>query len=267
MSKYTVTIYELLASEGYKNGFNDFVAPDGLHLINYGDNLAFVNKVNAFDTDIQKWSNKVIFGGNSLSSAGADKFFKREFISRFINREIKYQTVDIWRIKLAADMVKFDQWMSNTYDSFARIYTNEKDGKTTGNLLANQVNTSNVDFTGKVTSTSTNNTDTTTTSRHSDLDTTLPQNETNIDLNSDVLGYADTRKDSKDKGTTNTKQTAKGETDTKNVTNTKANQDTKQDTIGTSFDINFDIDTVDKIYRVYNPIFNELDRKLFLQIW
>ena len=95
----------------------------------------------------------------------------------------------------------------------------------------------------------------------------MPQNETGLDLDSDVIGYADNRKDTKEKNTGNTKQTTSSETDTKNDTDTKANQDTKQDTTGTSFDINFDIDTVDKIYRVYDPIFKELDRKLFLQIW
>lgn len=267
MSKYTSSIYEILASEGYRNGFNDFVAPDGLHLIGYGDNYAFVNKVAAYDGDIQKWANRVLFKDYKLSSSGADSFFKREFVTRFINRELKYQTVDIWRIKLVAEMVKYDQWISNTYDSFAKIYTNEKDGKTTGNLLANQVNTSNTDFTGKVTSTSSSNTDNNTTTRQRDFEATLPQNETGLDLDSDTVGYADNRKDSKEKNTGNTKQTASSETDTKNDTDTKANQDTKQDTTGTSFDINFDIDTVDKIYRVYDPIFDEMDRKLFLQIW
>lgn len=283
MSKYTTTIYEILASEGYKHGFNDFIAPDGIHLITYGDNLAFINKVNAFDSDIQNWANNALFAGNRLTSAGADYFFKKEFVSLFINREIKYQTLDLWRIKLTAEMTKYDQWLSNTYDSFYKIYTNEQDGKTTGNLLANQVNTSNTDFTGKVTSNShtettsntNSNTDTSNTTRHRDLDATLPQNETSLNLDSDNVSYADSRKDSKDKSAGNTKQTSNtvgtsntnSVTDTKNVTDTTANQDTKQDTTGTSFDINFDIDTVNKIYRVYNPIFNELDRKLFLQIW
>lgn len=255
MSKYTTSIYELLASEGYKHGFNDFLAPDGIHLITYGDNLAFVNKVARFDKDIQQWANTILFAGNTLSSSQADFFFKREFVSRYINREIKYQTVDIWRIKLASEMTKYDQWMSNTYDNFAKIYTGEKDGKTTGNLLANQNNTSNTDFTGKVTA------DSNTVTRHRDLDATLPQNETGLDLDSDTVAYADNRKDSKDK--TN----AHSVTDTKNVTDTKADQHTSQDTTGTSQDIVFDIDAVNKIRTVYEPVFKALDRGLFLQVW
>lgn len=255
MSKYTTTIYELLASEAYKQGFNDFLAPDGKHLIAYGDNFAFINKLNTFDKDIQAWANSALFAGNKLSSPAADLFFKKEFVTRFANREIKYQTVDLWRIALTAEMVKDDQWLSNTYDNFFKIYTGEKDGKTTGNLKANQANTSNTDFTGKVTMNGASQT------RHRDLDATLPQNETSLSLDSDDVPYADNRKDSKDKSSNSSV------TDTKNVTDTTANQDTKQDTTGTSFDINFDIDTVNKIYRVYNPVFNELDKRLFLQIW
>lgn len=255
MSKYTTTIYEILASEGYKHGFNDFIAPDGFHLMNYGDNAAFINKVNAYDKDIQSWANAALFAGNALASAGADAFFKKEFVTRFINREIKYQTLDLWRIKLTAEMVRYDQWLSSTYDNFYKVYTNEKDGKTTGNLLANQVNTSNTDFTGNAT------TDTDSQTRHRDLDATLPQNETSLSLDSNDVPYADSRKDSKDKSNTHSV------TDTKNVTDTTANQDTKQDTTGTSLDINFDIETVNKIYKVYTPVFNELDRKLFLQVW
>lgn len=255
MSKYTTTIYEILASEGYKHGFNDFLAPDGIHLITYGDNLAFINKVNQFDKDIQCWTDSALFAGNKLTSPGADSFFKKEFVTRFINREIKYQTLDLWRIKLAAEMVQYDQYLSSTYDNFFKIYTGEKDGKTTGNLQATQANKSNTGFTGKVTSNSS------TITRHRDLDATLPQNETSLSLDSDDVPYADSRKDSKDKSTTNSV------TDTKNNTNTSANQDTSQDTTGTSLDIAFDVDTVYKIRSVYEPLFKELDRRLFLQVW
>lgn len=255
MSKYTTSIYELLASEAYKHGFNDFLAPDGMHLITYGDNLAFINKLNAYDKDVQTWANSALFAGHKLTSEGADAFFKKEFVARFVNREIKYQTVDIWRIALTAEMVKYDQWLSATFDNFLKVYTNEKDGKTTGNLLANQTNTSNTDFTGKAT------TDTTNQTRHRDLDATLPQNETSLSLDSDDVPYADNRKDSKDKSAT------RSVTDTKNVTDTTADQNTKQDTTGTSLDIAFDIETVGKICKVYDPILKELDRKLFLQIW
>ena len=255
MSKYTTSIYELLASEAYKHGFNDFLAPDGMHLITYGDNLAFINKLNAYDKDMQAWANSALFACHKLTSEGADAFFKKEFVTRFVNREIKYQTVDIWRIALTAEMIKYDQWLSATFDNFYKVYTNEKDGKTTGNLLANQTNTSNTDFTGKAT------TDTTNQTRHRDLDATLPQNETSLSLDSDDVPYADNRKDSKDKSAT------RSVTDTKNVTDTTADQNTKQDTTGTSLDIAFDIETVGKIYKVYDPILKELDRKLFLQIW
>ena len=168
-------------------------------------------------------------------------------------------------------MTRYDQWLSNTVKGFSQVYTNEKDGRTTGNLLANQVNTSNTDFTGKVTTSSNTNTttDTSNMTRHRELDSTLPQNETSLSLDSDDVPYADSRKDSKDKSTGNTKQnsTTKGETDTNNTTDVKANQDTKQDTVGTTFDINYDIETVNKIYRVFDPVFKDLDRKLFLQVW
>lgn len=307
MSKVTTTIYELLANEAYKEGFNDFIAPDGMHLISYGDSYALVNKINAYDKDVQKWAKNILFAGNNLTDPAADFFFKKEFVTLFINREIKYQTVDLWRIRLTAEMTRYDQWLSSTVKKFSQVYTNEKDGRTTGNLLANQVNTSNTDFTGKVTTTSdtnttsttdtttdtntTSTTDTTTdtnnTTRHRDLDATLPQNETSLSLDSDEVTYADSRKDSKDKATGQTRQTSttKGnqhttsETDTKsntevnanqdtkNNTEVNANQDTKQDTVGTTFDINYDIDTVNKIYRVFDPVFKDLDRKLFLQVW
>lgn len=267
MSKYTTTIYEILAGEAHREGFSDFLAPDGLHVIGYGDDLAFTSKVASYDADVKKWADRVIFGRCALASPGADYFFKKAFVQRFINREIAFQTVDLWRIKLVGEMTRYGQWISNTYDSFDKIYVGEKDGKTTGNLAANHSDASTIDFTGNVNSTGKSQTDTNSTSRQRDLDATLPQNETSLSLDSDDVSYADSRKDTKQKSTGGTTQTTNSETDTKNDTVSKATQDIKQDTTGTSYGIGYDITTTEKILRVYDPVFTELDKQLFLQIW
>lgn len=267
MSKYTTTVFEILAGEAHRQGFSDFLSPDGVHVIGYGDDLAFTSKVASYDDDVKKWADRVIFGRCTLASPGADYFFKKAFVQRFINREIAFQTVDLWRIKLVGEMTRYGQWLSTTFDSFDKIYVGEKDGRTTGNLAANHTDNSSTDFTGKVNTTSKGETDTNTISRQRDLDATLPQNETSLSLDSDDVSYADSRKDTKQKNSSGTTQTSNSETDTKNDTSSKATQDIKQDTTGTSYNIGYDIDVTEKILRVYDPVFNELDKKLFLQIW
>lgn len=85
--------------------------------------------------------------------------------------------------------------------------------------------------------------DTTSTDEHREANATLPQNEVNINVDNDELDFADENKIWKDKHTSNNNKSSKG----------KKN--------------NYNPDNLEKVFDMKERIFEEFDRRCFLQIW
>lgn len=164
--KTTTTIFEILQSEYVANGFDEFYNAETNQLIEYGGKDAFINKIYQNDKDVNKLANRYIFGEYNLQSPGCDASFKRMFMLRFLNREIAFQTVDMFRNKLIGLLVANDQYLSLTYDHFEDMFAS---GNSSDNTQTSQ---SQYD------------------DRNADVD--LPQNNTELSLDDAVVKYAST---------------------------------------------------------------------------
>lgn len=91
--------------------------------------------------------------------------FEREFLQRFINRVIKYQTVDLFSTYLASFISEYQELINYTYDKYDMLVT------------------------GQVETVSNNNS--TSTNKSNSIYSNLPQNQINMNLDIDTLDYAD----------------------------------------------------------------------------
>ena len=101
--------------------------------------------------------------------------FEREFLQRFINRVIKYQTIDLFETYLASFVSEYQELINYCYDKYDLLVT------------------------GQVETVSNNNS--TSTNKSNSIYSNLPQNQINIDLNIDTLDYADDNTISKSRST------------------------------------------------------------------
>ena len=101
--------------------------------------------------------------------------FEREFLQRFINRTIKYQTVDLFSVYLATFVSEYQELINYTYDKYDMLVT------------------------GQVETVSNNNS--TSTNKTNSIYSNLPQNQININLDIDTLDYADDNTISKSRAT------------------------------------------------------------------
>ncbi len=101
--------------------------------------------------------------------------FEREFLQRFINRVIKYQTVDLFATYLATFVSEYQELINYCYDKYDLLVT------------------------GQVDTVSNNNS--TTTNKSNSIYSNLPQNQVNMNLDIDTLDYADDNTISKNRST------------------------------------------------------------------
>lgn len=103
--------------------------------------------------------------------------FEREFLQRFINRVIKFQTVDLFSTYLASFVSEYQELINYTYDKYDMLVT------------------------GQVETVSNNNS--TSTNKSNSIYSNLPQNQINMNLDIDTLDYADDNTISKSRATNN----------------------------------------------------------------
>ena len=101
--------------------------------------------------------------------------FEREFLQRFINRVIKFQTVDLFSSYLASFVSEYQELINYTYDKYDMLVTGQVETVTNNN------------------STSTN--------KSNSIYSNLPQNQINMNLDIDTLDYADDNTISKSRAT------------------------------------------------------------------
>lgn len=101
--------------------------------------------------------------------------FEREFLQRFINRVIKYQTIDLFATYLATFISEYQELINYCYDKYDLLVTAQVDTVSNNN------------------STSTN--------KSNSIYSNLPQNQINMNLDIDTLDYADDNTITKSRGT------------------------------------------------------------------
>lgn len=114
----------------------------------------------------------LFFGTSTINNR---ERFEREFLQRFINRVIKYQTADLFSTYLATFVSEYQELINYCYDNYDK-------------LVLGQVDT-------------VNNNNTTSTNKSNSIYSNLPQNQINMNLDIDTLDYADDNTITKSRGT------------------------------------------------------------------
>ena len=125
------------------------------------------------DPNFIKMLQETLFYGTS--NINQRQRFEREFLQRFINRVIKFQTVDLFSTYLASFVSEYQEIINYTYDRYDMLVT------------------------GQVETVSNNNS--TSTNKSNSIYSNLPQNQINMNLDIDTLDYADDNTISKSRAT------------------------------------------------------------------
>ena len=121
---------------------------------------------------IKMLEDNLFFGTSAINQR---ERFEREFLQRFINRVIKYQTFDLFSTYLASFISEYQELINYTYDKYDVLVT------------------------GQVETVSNNNS--TATNKSNSIYSNLPQNQVNMNLDIDTLDYADDNTISKSRAT------------------------------------------------------------------
>lgn len=294
MAKYTTTLMDIIQSELQKKGFNEFVN-DGK--LTYNDkSYAFIQKVLRFDEDVKDIVDDIIFQGFRFNDERIDRYFKQSFVTRFLDREINRQTVEAFGTQVLHYTIIREDYIFTVFGSELYKYLEnhvdynaDQIGNTIEDETQNQTNeeTQNQNSEEKQNETQNqNNTSSTDTNNRNvssdrELTSSLPQSQINLDVDNDILLYGDSNTISKNKTTNDGNEKTTGELDSTGETKTTGKQDsitngvqdstrnTNQDSTSNqkSLSKTYLLENLDKLYTMRERLYNDYDKKCFLQIW
>lgn len=175
---YNITLETYLKSELINSGYNEFISKG--KIIAFDNDKSIIRKILRYDKDIEKIVNENIFYDLKLNDQVADRKFKRQFVSRFLNHSFNSQTIESFASSVMNVFLNNIDFLNMYYENIDEFLT------------------------GK--STSLGDTDTKRNTNNRMANATLPQTEINIDVDNTILDYADNNSISKNKEESKTKQ-------------------------------------------------------------
>jgi len=253
---------EIIQSELQNNGFNEFVNNGKLTFNN--EDYAFIQKVLRFDDDVKKIVDNTFFKGFKFNDERIDRYFKEGFTTRFLDREIGRQTVEAFASLVLYETIIREDYIFTVFGSELYKYL-ENHVDFNVDEIENQISEENTDEVSN--ETSNNNTSSNGKSVSDDREATssLPQSEMNINVDNDVLTFADDNTISKNKTTNEDETDINSERDTTGNTKTNGTQDTTGNQ--KSLQKTYLMENLEKLYTTRERIFNDYDKKCFLHIW
>lgn len=262
MSKHTTTLMEIIQSELQRNGHNEFYNFGQLSFNN--DDYAFIQKVLHFDDDVKKIVDEKIFKNFRFNDERIDRYFKEAFTTRFLDREIGRQTVEGFASLVLYETIIREDYIFRVFGSDLYKYL-ENHVDFNSDEIENQISEENQDNTSNETYDDNTVSQGTSVSDDREATSTLPQSEMNINVDNDVLTFADDNTITKNKTTTNDDEKTTGKRDTTGNTKTNGTQDTTSNQ--KSLQKTYLMENLEKLYTLRERIFNDFDKKCFLHIW
>lgn len=255
--KTTASLMDIIQTELINNGLNEFVnVINGKKQINYAhDNFKFIRKVAQYDEDVQRVVNEMFFMNFKLQNDKADLFFKHSFVTRFLDREIANQTVDLFANHLVGQMITDEPFIINLYENMDKYLISYNDNDNVNNTDS----ISDVKNENETNSNTISNSDTHDGFNRANAD--LPQDNTDLDLNKNSVDYANNIDVNRgyNNNKSNTVNNEQGNTKSNTISNDKTNSS------GNATSYNADV--LDKLNVQWDNLFNKYDKKLFLQVW
>lgn len=225
----TTTLFNVIKSELINEGFNEFVDDDG-KLIFFDQEQQFMTKMLTYDDDVSNIVDR-LFTGASLTNRENDEHFKKTFLMRFLNRQINFQTVESFRVALLSTFLMNQHYMNTVYTDLDNYITQSQINENTNKQTNEQ------------------RTDGSTTADNRQAYAQLPQNNVQLDVDSTIMESANDNTISRNKQINQQENT--GETTGESRSENKSYQ----------------LNELLKASTIMENIFNEFDRKCFLQVW
>lgn len=179
--KTTTSLLDIIEAKAHRLGYNAIRDEKGYFRL-ADDNTSIMSQVARYTDFIKECTQDEIFGGYSFKDQSTDIFFKKMFLAKFLNREIKFQTLDLFREKLVYMMISNEQWFTNVYLHYNDMFNAQ--GLTGGTSEAHESDETR------------------------GANATLPQDNTGLDLGNDIVDYADNTLYNKHKQDQNGKTTS-----------------------------------------------------------
>ena len=228
----TTNLYSIIESELQKKGYNDYFNEGKITA--FDKNFSLYHKMLAFDEDVSGIVTTVLFNGFTFSDE-VDPLFKKMFTQRFLNREINRQTVEAFTGKLLYTTYAYQSYIETVFTDLLAYANNE--AKTTQNNLNHNV--------------AVNVADGTTISDARQLESDLPQDNINLDVDNTVLDYGNRNSISRNKNKND-------------QTNTNTSDGTQNNTSVSSVK---NLEVLIQSSGVLDELFNIYDKACFLQTW
>lgn len=225
----TTTLFNVIKSELINEGFNEFIGNDG-KLIFFDQQQQFMTKMLTYDEDVANIVDR-LFTGLSLNNRENDQHFKKTFLMRFLNRQINFQSVESFRVALLSTFLMNQHYINTVYADLDS-YINQSQINENTNKQTNEQRT-----------------DGSTTADNRQAYAQLPQNNVQLDVNSTIMESANDNTISRNKQINQQENT--GETTGQSRSENKSYQ----------------LNELLKASTIMENIFNEFDRKCFLQVW
>lgn len=257
----TVTLYKIIQSELIKKGLNEIVDSNG-NLVFFNEEAQFITKIFSYDQDISDIVDR-LFTGVSLDFSENDVHFKKTFLYRFVNRQINRQTIEAFRLELLATFLMNKDYINKIYSELDKYLTQTKTDTQNNKQTNNETNSQTNRQTNLETNEQTN--DGTTTSDNRDAETTLPQNNVQIDVDSTILTSANRNSISRNKQANVQTTVAENSGESDSLSSGMSDSES----IGESFSENkeYRLDELFKSNGLQERLYNIFDQKCFMQIW
>lgn len=105
---------DILQTELINDGHNEFFNNNQLTF--FDDKFAFIKKTMRYDSDVAKIVNRMFFQEVSLNNPVSDKKFKQTFVNRFLNRQIAFQTVEVFSSQVVYVLLTKIDYLNSIYD-------------------------------------------------------------------------------------------------------------------------------------------------------
>lgn len=162
---------EVIQSELRKKGMNELFHNG--KIVAFDDDFAFIKKAMKYDADVHEVVTDFIFLGYEFSTSEIDKKFKKTFVNRFLNKQIEFQTIELFSATLLSIIFSYEDHIESIYSDMEKYFNAQSESETT-----NQ-GTSQSD------------------SRY--LASELPQNTINLNVDDTVLNYGNQNNISRNK--------------------------------------------------------------------
>jgi len=265
----TTTLYKIIQSELFKQGFNREIVDDKGNLIYFDSEHKNMTKIMKFDDDVKKVVDSLFM--NTLEVDEHDRHFKKAFMFKFLNRQINKQTVESFKFDLISTFMMNEEYINRIYQDsdkyIQRLSLSESLSKSKSHNEDTNSDESSSEQISEQNDNSTSKNDTVNSDRKATSN--LPNSQPLFNLESDDFNYPSTADAGKSKGVSNT--TNSGNTKGKNNSKSKNTGERISDSTneGNQNDVSrtYSLDDLFKSTNILENIFRNFDSKCFLQTW